>query len=112
MTNEEFERVCFSLISASGMAKSNYIQAIQAARGGDFDQADVLVKQADEFLLQAHAPHAEMVQQEAAGNHVEVNILLMHAEDQMATTESFKVMAQEFIALYRERETGAAHAEA
>ena len=103
MTDEEYERVCFSLITASGAAKSNYIQAIDLARKGSFDEADALIDQADEYLNQAHAPHAKMVQEEAAGMHTPVNILLVHAEDQMATTESFKVMAQEFVKLYRER---------
>ena len=103
MDATQLELTCFSIISAAGAAKSCFIQAIDEARQGKFDEAEALVKQGEQMLIEGHAPHTEMVQQEAAGNHVEVNILLVHAEDQMASTETFKVMAEQFIEVYRER---------
>lgn len=102
MDDQQLELVCFTLISAAGAAKSSFIQAIDEARAGKFNEADELIKQGEEYLLQAHAPHSEMVQKEAAGEHTEVNILFVHAEDQMATTETFKVMAEQFITEARE----------
>lgn len=103
MTDQELELTCFSIITSAGTAKSQYIQAIQEAREGNFEEAERLVADADQVLIAGHEPHTKMVQAEAAGEHTPVNILLVHAEDQMATTETFKVMAQEFISLYRER---------
>lgn len=40
-----------------------------------------------------------MIQQEASGNHVVPSILLMHAEDQLMSAETIKVMALEIIRL-------------
>ena len=34
--NEEFEMICFQIISNSGAAKSNYVEAIQKAKEKDY----------------------------------------------------------------------------
>ena len=101
MTNEELEPTCFSLITSAGTAKSLYVQAMQAASEGDFEAAEAHIKEGDKALVEGHAPHTKMIQREAAGERTPVSILLVHAEDQMASTETFKVMAQQAIALYR-----------
>lgn len=101
MTDEELEMTCFSLITSAGTAKSNYIQAIACAREGDYARAEELIAAGDEALVAGHEPHTRMVQKEAVGEKTDVSILLVHAEDQMATTETFKVMALEIIALYK-----------
>ncbi|MGN0242364.1 MAG: PTS lactose/cellobiose transporter subunit IIA [Candidatus Weimeria sp.] len=98
--SEEYEQICFQLITASGGAKSAYIGAIQKAREGRFDDAREMIKQGDEMLNQAHEPHADMVAKEAAGNGIPMTLILTHAEDQMMSTEVFKSMALEFIELY------------
>lgn len=103
MTDEEHERTCFTLISLSGAAKSDYIRAIELAREDRFDEAEASIAQGDERLLRAHGPHARIVQREASGLSVPVDVLLLHAEDQLSTAETFKVMAREFVMLYRER---------
>ena len=101
MTDEELEITCFSLITSAGAAKSLYIQAMEAASEGDFEAAEAHIKEGDKTLVKGHAPHTAMIKKEAAGERTPVSILLVHAEDQMASTETFKVMAQQAIALYR-----------
>lgn len=101
MTDDELELTCFSLITSAGTAKSLYIQAMREAREGDFDAAEAHVAEADKALVKGHEPHTKMVQQEAAGKPTPLTLLLVHAEDQMASTETFKVMAQEAIVMCR-----------
>lgn len=101
MTDEELEVTCFSLITAAGAAKSLYVQAMQSAREGDFKAAESYIEQADKTLVEGHAPHTKMVQREAAGEPTPLTLLLVHAEDQMASTETFKLIAQEAIKVYR-----------
>lgn len=98
---ENFEMICFQLITAAGGAKSNYIEAIQKAKEGLYDEAAELIKQGDEMMKQGHEPHTDLVQQEAAGKPVEMGLILTHAEDQMMSAEVFKVMAEEMIELYK-----------
>ncbi|MDO4269320.1 MAG: PTS lactose/cellobiose transporter subunit IIA [Eubacteriales bacterium] len=98
---EEMERICFQLITAFGGAKSSYIEAIQKAKQGLFEEAETLIAQGDEMMTQAHAPHADLVHKEASGEALRVGLILAHAEDQMMSTEVFKILAEEFIDLYK-----------
>ena len=103
---EELELTLFQIITAAGGSKSNYIGAIQEAKAGNIDAAKQLVKDGDEFMTQAHDPHAKLLAQEAqlaveGKNSADlVCLLLIHAEDQMMSCEVFKQMAVEFIDLY------------
>lgn len=101
---EGLELICFQIISASGGAKSAYMAALEAAKEGDYEEAEKMIKEGDEMLNQGHAPHATLVQQEAAGNSPEVSLILIHAEDQMMGAESFKAMVEEFIEVYKQLE--------
>ena len=98
---EEFELICMQMITNSGSAKSSYIEAIQTAKEGAFDAAERLMEEGDQFFSEAHGVHGNLLAQEASGEKVEFALILMHAEDQMASTEMAKVMAREIIALYR-----------
>lgn len=98
------EKICFQLISNSGGAKSSYIEAIQFAKQGDFEEALNKVEEAKEYFNQAHQVHSELIQKEAMGEGVEFSLLFMHAEDQMASTELAQLLSQELIALYQKLE--------
>lgn len=98
---EGMELICFQLITAAGGAKSSYIEAIQKAKEGLYDEAEELIRQGDEMMKQGHEPHTELIQKEAGGEDVKMSLILAHAEDQMMSTEVFKVMAEEMIELYK-----------
>lgn len=97
---ETNEYIVFQIISAVGSARSSYIEAIQEAKKGNFDQAKNLMKDGAETFIQGHKAHAELISKEANGEKVEVSLLLAHAEDQLMSAEGFKVIAEEFICLY------------
>lgn len=97
---EGLELQCFQIISAVGMARSSYIEAIQSAKQGDFEKAKNQIAEGEQSFLQGHAAHAKMIQQEAAGNHVQTSLLLIHAEDQLMSAETFKIIAQEMLQNY------------
>lgn len=100
---EEFELICMQMITNSGSAKSSYIEAIQKAKEGDFGGAEYLMEEGDRFFTEAHEVHGNLLAQEASGEKVEFALILMHAEDQMASTEMAKVLAREIIELYQKR---------
>ena len=80
---EGLELVSFKIISAVGMAKSSYIEAMKAASEGDFELAKAKIKEGEESFNGGHSAHGELIQKEASGEHVVPTILLMHAEDQL-----------------------------
>lgn len=103
MMTEEFEVICMQMITNSGSAKSSYIEAIQKAKEGAFEEAQCLMEEGDRFFSEAHGVHGNLLAKEASDEKVEFSLILMHAEDQMAGTEMAKVMAREIIELYQKR---------
>lgn len=96
------ELISFQIISAVGMARSSYIEAIQIAKTGDFDTAYEKLKEGEAFFNEGHHAHAQLIQQEASGEKTEFSIILMHAEDQLMSAEGFRIIAEEFIQVYQE----------
>lgn len=97
---EGLEMQCFQIISAVGMAKSSYIEAVQEAKKGNIEKAKELIKEGEKAFVGGHEAHAGLIQQEASGEAVQLNMLLMHAEDQLMAAETCKIMAVEMIELY------------
>jgi Phosphotransferase system cellobiose-specific component IIA len=95
------ELISFQIISAVGMARSSYIEAIQIAKTGDWAAANDKIKEGEAFFNEGHHAHAQLIQQEASGEKTEFSIILMHAEDQLMSAESFRIIADEFIQLYQ-----------
>ncbi|TDW11402.1 PTS system cellobiose-specific IIA component [Breznakia blatticola] len=98
---EGLELVSFQIISSAGGARSKYIEAIQEAKQGNFETADTAIKEGQEMFQNAHKAHASLIQEEAGGKSVNITLLLMHAEDQLMACDSFLVIANEFIDVYK-----------
>ncbi|MDO5391351.1 MAG: PTS lactose/cellobiose transporter subunit IIA [Eubacteriales bacterium] len=99
--SEEMITACFQLITYVGTARSCYINAIQCAKEGKFDEAAESLKMGDEAFAQGHDGHSDLLAKEANGELSETGILLIHAEDQLMSAEGFRIIAEEFIAVYK-----------
>lgn len=97
---EILENISFQMVSAVNEARSYYLKAVQAARARDFKEAQKLIEYGDDRYTAGHAAHTQLLQMEAAGNITQVNMLIMHAEDQLMSAESYKVLAVESIHIY------------
>ncbi len=91
----------FDLIVKAGNAKSAAMMAIEAAKEFDFEEADRNLKEAENEMRNAHQAQMDMLQQEAAGNPVDVNIILVHAQDHLSMAITAKELAEQFIDLYK-----------
>lgn len=98
---EGLELISFQIISAVGGARSCYIEAIHQAREGNFEEAANMLAEGQQMFNEGHHAHAGLIQQEATGDKVEFQLLLMHAEDQLMSAESFGILAEEFIETYK-----------
>lgn len=96
----EIELCCFQIISNVGMARSSYIEAISKAKTGDFESARKCIKEGEAYFLNGHKGHSDLIQKEASGESVAGSLLLIHAEDQLMSAESFKIIANEMIDNY------------
>lgn len=98
----ELQMTCFQIIAAVGTAKSCFVNAMAKGREGAFDDAEDLIKQGDEAYAEGHDVHMKLLQADAAGERdPDAPLILLHAEDQMAGTETVRLMAVEFITLYK-----------
>lgn len=98
---EGLEMLCFQIISNVGAARSSYIEAIQKAKNGDFEEAQKLMESGQEQFMKGHEAHFELLQKEAAGTPVGGSLILVHAEDQLMSAEGFKIIATEMIENYK-----------
>lgn len=98
---EQMQAVAFQIIAEVGTAKSMYMEAIRVAKEEqDFEAARKLIEEGIELATSAHSHHFEIVQKEAQGEALPFSIMLMHAEDQLLTTEVIKTMAEELIVVH------------
>jgi PTS system cellobiose-specific IIA component len=98
---EGLELVCFEMIAANGSARSYFVEAIEAAKEGNFEEADRLMEEGEKMLSEGHHAHGNLLTREASGDKVKVDLLLVHAEDQMMSAETFRIMAKEIIEIHR-----------
>lgn len=99
---EELQTAAFQIIATVGEAKSLYVEAMYAARESDFETAEAKLEEGSKVYSQAHTFHFDLVQKEANGEDLPFSILFMHAEDQMLTTETVKIMAEEIVHLRKD----------
>ncbi len=99
--NDELVIACMQIITYVGTARSCYINAIQSAKKGNFEEAEALIKQGEEAFAQGHQGHADLLTKEANNELGTVGLILIHAEDQLMSAEGFRVIAEEFIHVYK-----------
>ena len=97
---EDLELIAFKIISGVGSARSSYIEAIAAAKAGEFERAEKLIQQGEENFAEGHHAHQKLMDAESKGQNV-TNLLILHAEDQLMSAEAFKTVAREFIDSYK-----------
>ena len=97
---EELSMAAMQIISNVGTARSSYIEAIQEAKKGNYENAEAIIKEGDEAFAEGHDAHLKLLQQEAEGKQV-VMLLILHAEDQLMSAEGFKIIATELIDVYK-----------
>lgn len=97
----EIEQVSIRIVSAVGTARSCYIEAIREARKGNFENAGQLMQEGKEAFSLGHESHFDLITQAAEGKSIGFDLILMHAEDQMMSAETFCILAEELIETYK-----------
>ncbi len=93
------EELILNLIMHSGEARSFAVEAISLAKKEKFHEADEFLRKADEELGFAHNAQTSVIQ--AENDEVQMSLLLVHAEDHLMTTMTFKDLAAEFVEVYK-----------
>ena len=95
------EELAFQIISIAGDGMGLYFKALEEAKKGNFPKSDILYNEASEKIKEAHKVQSEALFSEARGEKIEVNILLVHAQDHLMNCILAKEFVKEFIELYK-----------
>ncbi|WP_347905896.1 PTS lactose/cellobiose transporter subunit IIA [Enterococcus cecorum] len=93
--------IIMGLIANGGNARSLAMKAIYAAKAGNFEEAQELLKASNESILQAHNMQTQLLTKEANGERSEVSLLMVHAQDHLMNAMTVKDLATEIVDIYK-----------
>ena len=100
-TKIKWEELSFGIIAKSGMAKSSAMEALYAAKDKDYEGAAAKLIDANREIGEAGKLHMDVIAEEAKGIKHQFNVLFIHAEDQLLTTQTLILIIEEFIEIYK-----------
>ena len=95
--NSELEKISMMIITYAGISKSASIQAMDNAEKG-LPYKDLL-ESAEENLNKSHKEHFKAIKIDAEKG-VNMNVLFIHAEDQMMNSETLFIIAKRMAGIY------------
>ncbi|WP_164682938.1 PTS lactose/cellobiose transporter subunit IIA [Streptococcus hyointestinalis] len=101
--DKQQEQAIMALIVHGGDARSKAIQAIRSAKSHDFEQADTLIAECNQALLQAHRIQTDLIQQEILEEESsKVSLLMVHAQDHLMNAMTVRDLAVELIDIVKQ----------
>ena len=92
----------FKLILYAGNSKNKSIKSLDYSKQRKFEEASALIEEAKEELILAHEEQSSLMVKEATGKKVDMNMLLVHAQDHICVAEIYLSLAEEVLELRRE----------
>lgn len=97
----DLEEVAMTIVGNAGEARSLAYEALREAKTGSFDKAEELLKESREKSLIAHGMQTELICNEADGNGIAMNLLMVHAQDHLMNSILARELVEELIDIYR-----------
>ncbi|MBR2684473.1 MAG: PTS lactose/cellobiose transporter subunit IIA [Erysipelotrichaceae bacterium] len=96
--------LAFEIISEAGDAKSKASEAIALIQNKELEAGEQKIKEAKKSLVNAHHVQTKLIQQECTGESVDINIIMVHAQDHFSMATTMIDMAEIILKLYRQLE--------
>ncbi len=77
------------------------MEAIHAAKQGDFEGAKDKLQESMDALNEAHHIQTSLIQGEIRGEKTELSLLMVHAQDHLMNAMTVRDMAAEMVELYQ-----------
>ncbi|ARJ50342.1 PTS lactose/cellobiose transporter subunit IIA [Staphylococcus lutrae] len=101
MNREEVAMLGFEIVAYAGDARSKFLEALTAAREGDFEKAEQLIEAGNQCIIEAHHAQTSLLQKEAAGDDIAYSVTMMHGQDHLMTTILLKDLLSHMLTLYK-----------
>lgn len=102
-SSEELQVTAFEIILNSGNARTLIHESFASMRTKDFKTADQKLTEANDSILIAHQSQTKLLKEYAGGKKIEMEIIMVHAQDHLMTTMTLLEIAKEMEFLYQER---------
>lgn len=100
----DMESTVMELIINAGEARSCAMQALYAAKSGEWDQVDDLLQQSTAASKKAHAVQTELIGMDEGCGKVPVNLVMVHAQDHIMTSMLARELIEELIELHKKQQ--------
>ena len=97
----DMESTVMELIINAGESRSCAMQALSAAKKGDWADVDAQLNASFAASKRAHDVQTMLIGMDEGCGKVQVNLVLVHAQDHIMNAMLAREMVQEFIDLYR-----------
>lgn len=103
MKYEEICEIAMEIIANSGEAKSLCFEAIEEAKLGNFNKAEILILEAEKLFIKAHDIQNDLISKESKGEgDIKINLILVHSQDHLSMATVVKDSARYFIDIFKE----------
>ncbi|WP_368901154.1 PTS cellobiose transporter subunit IIA [Oceanobacillus oncorhynchi] len=100
MNQEQIQSVAFEIILHSGSSRTMIHEAFAMMRNNEFKNAADKLDEANEEVLLAHQSQTALLQQYSSGETINMEIIMVHAQDHLMTTMTLREVALEMLYLY------------
>lgn len=103
MTKDELNMIGFEIVAYSGDARSTLLDLLKQVRGGNFNNVDVLLADADENINLAHKSQTKILAEEAGGESMDLGFIFVHGQDHLMTTILLRDLITDMVELYKRK---------
>lgn len=101
MDKDEIQNVAFTIILHSGNSRTLIHEGFGFMRNGEFERTEEKLEEANSELTAAHKSQTSLMQKYTSGEDVNMDIIMVHAQDHLMTTITLREVALEMLELYR-----------
>jgi len=97
----DFEHVIMELIINAGESKGLAMQALSAAKKGEWTRVDDLLIESTEAAKRAHSVQTQLIGMDEGEGKVPLNLIMVHAQDHIMTAMLARELIDELIDVHR-----------
>ena len=101
INSETLQVTSFDIIFHSGNARTLIHEAFRSMRKEMFEEVEEKLRQANEEILHAHQSQTQLLKEYASGTKIEMEIIMVHAQDHLMTTMLLKDTIRHLFNIYK-----------
>ncbi|WP_435236749.1 PTS lactose/cellobiose transporter subunit IIA [Psychromonas sp. PT13] len=98
---QDMEETVMELIINAGESRSCAMQALYAAKAGNWDEVDGLLAESTAASKRAHTVQTSLIGMDQGTGKVPVNLIMVHAQDHIMTSMLARELIEELIEVHR-----------